>query len=82
MKELTKEKDELQSKIYKMNHTLQQEEKIKDTIRERNKQIQEEINQQLKAKFGCETTIMKQTEELRKLEDGYKKDTGEVAIFR
>ena len=67
MKEQTRERDELQSKIFKLTLMLQQEEKIKDTIRERTKQTHDETGHQLKARLDYETDILKRTEELKKL---------------
>lgn len=73
LKTLTKEKSELQNKVYKLGQVLQQEEKVKDSIRERVRQVQEEINRQLKAKFDNETEILRHTEEMAKLDDDLKK---------
>jgi len=78
MKVLIHEKEELQSKIYKMTHLMQQEEKLKDTLRERIKICQEDTNQQLKDKLDFETGIQKRAEELKKLNEEIAKTRDKV----
>lgn len=73
IKALTKEKEEIQSLIYKLHHMLQQEEEEKETIRNKSKEIRADINNQKKNNFELVTNIQKLNDELKKINEEIRK---------